>query len=128
MKFIFGIIAAFHIISGFSQPVTSSPPAIPVKSDPSTAKAIFFEDFTNNKNNWPVVNNKYEISLMDAGVYYLTAVGHAYGEGQEVKIDSRKDFEIETRIKILAGHSDHKNYYNDFLGKRRNERLLFYIR
>ena len=38
--------------------------------------------------------------------------GHAYGEAQKVKIDTRKDFQIETRMKILSGNPEHKNYYS----------------
>ncbi|MEP6585022.1 MAG: hypothetical protein ABJA90_12185 [Ginsengibacter sp.] len=75
-------------------------------------KVIFFDDFNNNKNNWTVAGNKRESAKIDSGFYYLTATGHAYGETQEIKIDTRKDFEIETRIKILSGEADHKNYYN----------------
>ena len=80
--------------------------------DTSTHTIIFFDDFNNNKNNWTIADNKHENSKIDSGVYYLTAEGHAYGETQEIKIDTRKDFEIETRIKISRGNADHKNYYS----------------
>ena len=80
--------------------------------DTLSPAVIFFEDFNNNKNNWTITDNKNQISRIDSGFYYLTAVGHAFGEGQEVKIDARKDFEIEARIKIVSGNSDHKNYYS----------------
>ena len=46
------------------------------------------------------------------GFYYLKSLGHAYGEAHEVKIDTRKDFQIETRIRILSGKPEHKNYYS----------------
>ncbi len=82
------------------------------QTDTSASGVVFFDDFNNNKNNWTVADTKHERSRIDSGFYYLTANGHAYGEAQEIKIDSRKDFEIETRIKILSGDADHKNYYN----------------
>jgi hypothetical protein len=82
------------------------------QTDTSLSKVIFFDDFNNNKNNWTVVDNKHGSSKIEKGLYYLTANGHAYGETQEIKIDTRKDFEIETRIKILNGDADHKNYYS----------------
>mgnify|MGYP006155205937 CR=1 FL=1 len=44
--------------------------------------------------------------------YYLTALGHAYGEAQDIKIDTRKNFEIETRVKIVSGKTEHKDYYS----------------
>lgn len=82
------------------------------QTDPPDAKVIFFDDFNNNQNNWTIADNKHESCRIDGGFYYLTAKGHAYGETQEIKIDTRKDFEIETRIKIVSGNTDHKNYYS----------------
>jgi len=82
------------------------------QTDTSKTKVIFFDDFNNNKNNWTVADNKHESARIENGFYYLTATGHAYGEAQEIKIDTRKNFEIEARIKILNGDADHKNYYN----------------
>lgn len=82
------------------------------QTDTSAHTIIFFDDFNNNKNNWTIADNKHENSKIDSGFYYLTAVGHAYGETQEIKIDTRKDFEIETRIKISHGDAGHKNYYS----------------
>jgi len=82
------------------------------QTDTSKTKVIFFDDFNNNKNNWTVADNKHESARIENGFYYLTAPGHAYGEAQEIKIDTRKNFEIEARIKILNGDADHKNYYN----------------
>lgn len=77
-----------------------------------TPDVIFFDDFNNNTNNWTIADNKRSRSGIDSGFYYLTAKGHAYGEAQEIKIDSHKDFEIETRIKIISGNAEHKNYYS----------------
>ena len=94
------------------QTTTGIQPGTTAKMDTLSPAVIFFEDFNNNKNNWTITDNKDQISRIDSGFYYLTAVGHAFGEGQEVKIDARKNFEIETRIKILSGNSDHKNYYS----------------
>ena len=94
------------------QTTTGIQPGTTAKMDTLSPAVIFFEDFNNNKNNWTITDNKNQISRIDSGFYYLTAVGHAFGEGQEVKIDARKNFEIEARIKILSGNSDHKNYYS----------------
>ena len=82
------------------------------QKDTSKTKVIFFDDFNNNKNNWTVGVNKHESARMENGFYYLTATGPAYGETQEIKIDTRKNFEIEARIKNLNGDADHKNYYS----------------
>lgn len=78
----------------------------------SSANVIFFDDFDNNVNNWTVADNKNARSKIEGRIYYLTATGRAYGEAQAVKIDTRKDFQIETRIKIVSGEAEHKNYYS----------------
>lgn len=78
----------------------------------SAASVIFFDNFDNNTNNWTVADNKNLRSKMESGIYYLTATGHAYGEAQEIKIDTRRNFEIECRIKIVSGNAEHKNYYS----------------
>ncbi|HEY5368335.1 MAG TPA: hypothetical protein VIJ75_05020 [Hanamia sp.] len=78
----------------------------------SASNTIFFDDFKDNKNNWTIADTKQARSKMDSGFYYLTAKAHACGETHEITIDTRKDFEIETRIKILSGEADHKNYYS----------------
>lgn len=83
------------------------------QSDTTTSsKIIFFDDFNNNTNKWTDANDKHEITKIENGFYYLAAAGHAYGETQEINIDTRKNFEIETRIKILSGNTDHRNYYS----------------
>jgi hypothetical protein len=105
MKISFLFIAIFVVTICFSQTTRAN-------ADTSSHKVIFSEDFDNNKNNWTIGSNKHESARIDSGVYYLTAVGHAYGEGQEIKIDSKKDFEIEARIKIADGNAEHKAYYS----------------
>ena len=85
---------------------------VKAQTDQSAPDVIFFDDFDNNTNNWTITDNKRSRSAMDSGFYYLTAKDHAYGEAQEIKIDSRKDFEIETRIKIVSGNALHKHYYS----------------
>jgi len=112
MKIIIGLIALFTISNCLGQPVAPNQSTVVVQRGTSVPGVIFFDDFKNNANNWTVGENKKQRSRIDSGLYYLTAVGHAYGEAREVKIDTHKDFEIETRIKILSGHSDHKNYYS----------------
>lgn len=111
MEIIIGLIALFTISNRTEQTAAFSQP-VGTKRDTSSPKIVFLEDFNDNKNNWTVADNKNESARIDSGYYYLTAVGHAFGEAQEVKIDTRKDFEIESRIKILSGNSDHKNYYS----------------
>ena len=112
MKIIIGLIALFTISSCLGQSVTSNQSIVAIQRDTLTPGVIFFDDFDNNKNKWTVADSKNVSSKIDSGFYYLSAVGHAYGDAQEVKIDTHKDFEIETRIKILSGKSDHKNYYS----------------
>jgi hypothetical protein len=111
MKIITGLITLFTISNCLAQSVSSNQ-STSVQRDTLAPGVIFFDDFNNNKNKWTIADNKKERSGIDSGFYYLTAVGHAYGEAQEVKIDTHKDFEIETRIKILNDKSDHKNYYS----------------
>ncbi len=103
MKIIIGLIALFTSSNCLGQSA---------QRDTLAPGVIFFDDFNNNKNKWTVADNKYISSRIDSGFYYLTALRHAYGDAQEVKIDTHKDFEIETRIKILSGKADHKNYYS----------------
>lgn len=112
MKVLFGIITLFTVINCTGQTIPSTQSIGAEQADTSLPHIIFFEDFNNNKNNWTVADNKHVRSRIDNGFYYLTAVGHAYGEAQEIKIDTRKDFEIETRIKISSGNSEHKNHYS----------------
>jgi hypothetical protein len=100
MRIFYTLFALFSINSGFSQ------------ADTASSTVVFLEQFNNNKNNWTVGNNKNVHAAMDSGFYYLTATGHAYEEAQEVKINTRKDFEIEARIKMVSGNSEHKNYYS----------------
>src|SRR6185437_5012382 len=82
------------------------------QTNPPDAKVIFFDEFNNNKNNWTIADTKHARSRIDSGFFYLTVNGRASGETQEINIDTRKDFEIETRIKIVSGNTDHKNYYS----------------
>lgn len=94
--------------------------------DKSASKVIFFDDYSNNKNNWTITDNKYASARMDSGFYYLTAKGHAYGVTQEIEINTQKDFDIETRIKIQRGEADHKNYYSMiFWGREAMNSLYF---
>ena len=112
MKILFRLIALFTMTICLGQTVTPNQSIVPAQKDTATPGVIFFEDFNNNNNNWTVADNKKVNTRIDGGFYYLTAKGHAYGEAQEVKIDTRRDFEVETRIKILSGNSEHKNYYS----------------
>ncbi|RXK61963.1 hypothetical protein ESA94_02820 [Lacibacter luteus] len=82
------------------------------QADSTSANIIFFDGFDNNANNWTVADDKNVRSKIEGGVYYLTATGHAYGEAHEIKIDTRKDFQIEASIKIVSGNAEHKNYFS----------------
>lgn len=101
--------------------------AVSSLSQADTSKTVlFFEDFNNNDRKWTVGKNKQEEAYFDSGYYVMTARGHAYGEAQEVKINTRKDFEIESRIKIADGEADHKNYYSMlFWGREGNSTFSF---
>lgn len=112
MKILFGSIALFAITNCLGETITPNQSIASLQIDTSSPNIVYFEDFNNNKNNWTVADNKNVSSRIDSGIYYLAAVHHAYGEAQEVKIDTRKDFEIETRIKIVSGKPEHKNYYS----------------
>lgn len=112
MKLIIGLVALFTMSNCLGQTAILNKSIVVAQIDTSSPTVIFFDDFNNNKNKWTVADNKNERSDIDSGFYYLTAKGHAYGEAQEVKIDTRKNFEIEARIKILNGNSDHKIYYS----------------
>ena len=111
MKILFGLIVLCTCCDCAAQTIASGQSPAATK-DISSSNIIFFEDFDNNQYNWTVGDNKKASATIEGGIYYLTATGHAYGEAQELKIDTRKDFEIETRIKIVSGNADHKNYYS----------------
>lgn len=112
MKITIGLITILAIANFSGQRLPLNQWLTATQTDTSSPAVVFFEDFNNNKNNWTIADNKNARSGIDSGFYYLTAKGHAYGEAQEVKIDTRKDFEIEARIKIVSGNSEHKHYYS----------------
>jgi len=112
MKIIVGLITIVTVTNFSNQRLPFNPCITATQTDTASPLVPFFDDFNDNTNSWTIADDKNLRCRIDSGFYYLTAVGHAYGEAQEVKIDSRKDFEIEARIKILSGNSDHKNYYS----------------
>lgn len=112
MKILIGLIVIFIGNNCLGQKMLPNQSGVSGQTDTSAHQVIYFEDFNDNKNNWTIADNKHLRSAIDNGFYYLTALGHAYGEVQEVKIDTRKDFQIETRIKILSGSPDHSHYYS----------------
>ena len=71
---------------------TLTPSIVKAQSDRPAPEVIFFDDFNNNKNNWTIGNSKYASSRIDSGLYYLTANGRAYGETQEIKINTQQRF------------------------------------
>lgn len=107
MKRILGLLALFFIINN-----SLGQAELSEQMDTSIGNAIFFDDFNDNKNNWTIGDNKRASTSIENGFYYLRSLGHAYGEAARVKIDSRKDFEIQTRVKILSGNADHRGYYS----------------
>ncbi|HET9057442.1 MAG TPA: hypothetical protein VFN30_11420 [Chitinophagaceae bacterium] len=112
MKTLFGLIAVLTITNCAGQATKPNQSTAATQIDTSSPNVIFFDDFNDNKNKWTVADNKNASTRVDGGLYYLSALRYAYGEALEVKIDTRKDFEIETRIKILSGNSEHKDYYS----------------
>lgn len=104
-------VAFCIVVNGLGQTAGSAQSTAMAHTD-SLSNVVFFDDFNDNKNNWTIDDNKRGSSRLDGGLYYLKAAGHAYGEAQEVHIDTRKDFEIEASIKILDGNSEHKYYYS----------------
>ena len=112
MKMLVALITLVSIIDCQGQVVKQGHFLADLKKDSSLPKMIFVENFDNNVNNWTVGDHKQISARIDSGFYYLTSLGHAYGEGQELKIDTRKDFQVESRIKILKSNSEHKNYYS----------------
>lgn len=122
MKIVFPFIVCIITVFSFSPSFAYTE----MQQTDTGGTIIFYDDFEDNKNNWTIGNNKNATTSMRAGCYYLTASGHAYGEAQEIKIDTRKNFQIETRIKILSGGSEHKHYYNMlFWGREANTGYYF---
>ena len=111
MKIFSALNALFILTNCLGQTVTPNQPTA-AQTDSSSPAVIFFDGFNDNKNNWEIVSNKNISTRIDGGIYYVSAERHAHGTAQEIKIDTRKDFEIETRIKILSGGAEHKNYYS----------------
>lgn len=112
MKILSVLISLFIITHCPDQQGALGKSMVTAQIDTIAPGVIFFEDFNDNKNNWTIADNKKGKARIDGGIYYLTATGHAYGEGQQVRIDTRKDFEIEARVKIVSGNSEHKNFYS----------------
>lgn len=112
LKTLTGIFALFTSLHCLGQSMPSTQLSEAIKTDTVSPNVIFFDDFNNNNNNWTVARNKNVNASIDNGLYYLTALRHAYGETQEIKIDTHKDFSIEARIKIVSGNAEHKNYYS----------------
>lgn len=108
MRKLLGLIATISIVQCFGQ---SGVPTQQEKAE-KTTDIIFYDDFDNNKNNWTIGESKSATAQIDSGFYYLTSLGHAYGEAQEIKIDTRRNFQIEARIKIVSGNPQHKDYYS----------------
>ena len=112
MKHLLTLIAIFTCGTCFANTISCKTSIALLHRDTSSPVIVFFEDFVDNKNGWTVTDNKYLQASMEGGLYYLKALRHAFGEAHQIIIDQKKDFEIETRIKILSGNADHKNYYS----------------
>ncbi|RYE01897.1 MAG: hypothetical protein EOP50_01220 [Sphingobacteriales bacterium] len=108
MKNLLGLIAISIAVHCSAQsPETAAP-----EKTGKPAGVIFFDDFDNNKNKWTIGSNGGATGRIDSGFYYLTSSGSAYGEAQEIRINTRKDFQIEARIRIVSGNPLHKHYYS----------------
>lgn len=74
-------------------------------NDPFNGKIIYHEEFSDNRNNWDLNQDRYTDSKIDNGVYILTNKidnGFSYTINS-VSIDQDRDFQIETSIANVDG-------------------------
>lgn len=90
------------------------------QKDAAGKHIIFQEEFNDNHNNWDLISNKNEDCHIESGQYFVSAKGHAYGVGISIAIDTKKDFEIETSIRIVEGAEKYRDYYSMFFWGREN--------
>ena len=83
-----------------------------------TKSIVFFDDFSNNKNQWAVENSEGATFEFKNGLYYFAhnrfeRSWHAY---KTINIDEHRDFEIETSIVKVSGITD--NGYGLIWGRK----------
>lgn len=108
-KSLFIFLLLFFATNCLSQPPKQSQSSPDFQPD---SNMVFLETFDNNNKAWPITDDRHERTLMDSGFYYITAKKRAYGEAKEVTIDTKRNFEIEARIKIVNGDPRHKTNYS----------------
>jgi len=68
---------------------------------------LFFEDFDDNKNGWSIYDRQ---EIIDGKL--RIAISGKYPSIKKIKINTAKDFEIETSFKIVEDLSGYQEYYN----------------
>ena len=73
----------------------------------SDREDIFYDSFNDNSNYWLVGNRNFGIGKIESGDYNWTAKSNsAATTTNSVKIDTDRDFQIETRFKRVSGTKD----------------------
>jgi len=76
----------------------------------SKKKKIFFDDFNSNTNNWLLLDNENELISIENGTYiYESRDGQAKANYLPIKINQKKNFEIELKIKFSQGEDNNSN-------------------
>ena len=82
---------------------------------------IFKDEFNNNSNNWSLSSNENMQTMLENGKYYFehkrTTAG--WNTTQTVKIDTSKDFKIETKIQKISGVDNYG--YGLLFGRKDND-------
>ncbi len=87
--------------------------------------SVYIEDYSNNSNGWTVLNeNAYTTAKIENGRYILEAKTDTFKfVSQNINIDTSKDFEIETSVKVTKG----EDFATCFIwGSRINNGQAFY--
>lgn len=71
--------------------------------------AYFLDNFSNNYNGWSTVNYATKVSSVRSGKYYIRHKAESGGFHTSISksIDTRRDFEIETKIDHVGGVEDY---------------------
>lgn len=79
---------------------------------PTNAKTlVFFDDFVDNHFNWNLQSSISAMQKIENSNFYLSSLSPAHGESsvRNVYILQQKNYEIETRIKLLRGDTEQNN-------------------
>jgi hypothetical protein len=80
---------------------------------PQDKTVIFFDDFSDNKNNWRIRYDRKRRTTIKNGYYYIESFSSMpKTETKIINFDENKNFEIETRIKFVKGNEKKANYLN----------------